>query len=210
MSIKQLNEMQTEARFLRMMAFKSNYTNQYIMDTLSELESNIDKLYTELNKESIIYLVNNVKVIYETITEFFKMAFIGLDIVLSSINQKNVDKIILVFNRISKYINKIKLFMNNNTFYKKNIQEVIDIMNEMKISFDFNLLDNESKKIFQEKVLNQLLYENYELFDTCNNSINSLFSAYDDSKLNINQLMSSVNQILDKISKTIDSTISNI
>jgi hypothetical protein len=210
MSIKQLNEMQTEARFLRMMSFKSNYTNKYIIDKLSELESNIDKLYTDLNKESIIYLVNNVKVIYETITEFFKMAFIGLDIVLSSINQKNVDKIILVFNRISKYINKIQLSMNNNTFYKKNIQEVTDIINEMKISFDFNLLDNESKKIFQEKILNQLLYENYQLFDTSNSSVYSLFSAYDDSQLNINQLMSSINEILAKLSKTIDSTISNI
>ncbi len=197
-----LSEMKENCQFLRMLAFKSDYNNEHINEKIVNLEKEIDVIQSEINIESIGNLISNLELINELFKYFFKMVFSGLDIVLVSINNKKLSNITLVFNRIEKYLNKIKFFFDNRTFYKQDVQKVLDLICEMKISYNIDD-DVTPSETLDQLMIKTLLKESYNIFDNNNLYYQNLMSEFYDSGRNINKTVSSIYNMLLNMEKNI-------
>jgi ribosome-associated translation inhibitor RaiA len=193
--------MKSDFKHFKMLAFQSDYTNVNINNKIAKLEKDIASIESNIKVESIGNLISNLELINDLFSTFFNMVFNGLDIILSSINDKKLSNVELVFNKIEKYLNKIKFFFDNRIFYTQDVEKVLNLICEMKISYE---TDDTSSKAFDKKMISELLKETYNTFDSNKVKFDNIMCEFYESGRNINKTISSIYHMIVNIEENIE------
>ncbi len=181
--------MKSTLQHLKMLAFQSDYTNVNINNKIVKLETDISFIESKIKVESIGNVISNLELINQLFSNFFNMVFNGLDIILSSINDKKSSNAYFVFNKIGKYLNEIKILFDNRTFYTQDIQKALDLIYEMKITYK---IDNNLNDAFEKEMISELLKDTYNIFDSNKLKLDNIMCEFYDSGRNINKAISSI------------------
>ncbi len=195
-----LIRMKSDFKHFKMLAFQSNYKNENINKKIAQLEKDIASIEENINIESVGNLITNLELINDVFSAFFNMVFNGLDIILSSINYNQLSNVELVFNKIEKYLNKIKSLFDNRVFYTQDIEKVLNIIYEMKISYE---TDDTSSELFNKKMISELLRETYETFTRNKIKLDNIMCEFYESGRNINKTISSIYHMIVNIEENI-------
>jgi hypothetical protein len=188
--------LKSECKRFKMLAFQSDYTNQNINDKIAKFEKDISSIESEIKVESIGNAISNLELIKELFTNFFNMVFNELDNILSYVNDKKSSNPELIFEKIGKYINKIKSLFDDRTFYTQDVEKVLELMGEMNMSYK---MDNNSPKGFDKKMISKILKETFRIFVSNKLYLDNIMCEFYDSGRNIDKTIRAIYSMILKM-----------